>query len=205
MFLLLAAAVPTGAQTTLGTIRGTIVDQQQNIVPGASVVVTDESTNVAREARTDEQGLFEIPNLRPGTYTVTAALSGFKKVARSGVVLRAASIVRTDLTLELGELQEVVSVTAEGQNNITIESQAIARGLDEQQLRDLPRNSRDIQDTRCRRARCRSATWTPILHPERACRSRSMARSWTSPRIAARASSTRCSSNCSAASRAGSR
>src|SRR5438128_1478258 len=146
VILLLAAAVPTGAQTTLGTIRGAVVDEQQNIVPGASVVVTDDTTNVTREARTDEQGLFEIPNLRPGTYTVTATLSGFKKVARSGVVLRAASIVRTDLTLEVGELQEVVSVTAEGQNNITIESQSITRGLDEQQLRDLPRNSRDIQD-----------------------------------------------------------
>jgi hypothetical protein len=144
--LLLAATVPTRAQTTLGTIRGTIVDQQQNIVPGVSVVVTDESTNVAREAQTDQQGLFEVPNLRPGTYTVTATLTGFKKVSRSGVLLRAASIVRTDLTLELGELQEVVSVTAEGQNNISIESQSIARGLDEQQLRDLPRNSRDIQD-----------------------------------------------------------
>jgi len=146
VIVLLAAAVPTRAQTTLGTIRGAVVDQQQNIVPGASVVVADETTNVTREARTDEQGLFEIPNLRPGTYTVTATLSGFKKVARSGVVLRAASVVRTDLTLEVGELQELVSVTAEGQNNITIESQSITRGLDEQQLRDLPRNSRDIQD-----------------------------------------------------------
>src|SRR5437773_9576248 len=146
VFLLLAAAVPATAQTTLGTIRGTVVDQQQNIVPGASIVVTDESTNVARETRTDQQGLFEVPNLRPGTYTVTATLSGFKTVTRSGVVLRAASVARTDLILEVGGLQEVVSVTAEGQNNITVESQSIARGFDEQQLRDLPRNSRDVQD-----------------------------------------------------------
>jgi hypothetical protein len=146
LFLLLAAAVPATAQTTLGTIRGTIIDPQQNIVPGVAVSVTDESTNVMRETQTDGQGLFEIPNLRPGTYTVTATLSGFKKAERTGVVLRAASIVRTDLTLEVGGLQEVVSVTVEGQNNITLESQAIARGLDEQQLSDLPRNSRDIQD-----------------------------------------------------------
>ena len=146
VFLLLSAAVPSAAQTTLGTIRGTVVDPQQNIVPGATVVATDEATNVTREAQTDSQGLFEMPNLRPGTYTVSATLSGFKKAERTNVVLRAASIVRTDLTLEVGGLQEVVSVTAGGQNNITLESQAIARGLDEQQLRDLPRNSRDIQD-----------------------------------------------------------
>ena len=66
VFLMLAAAIPAAAQTTLGTIRGTVFDPQQHVVPGATVVVTDESTNVTREAQTDSQGLFEIPNLRPG-------------------------------------------------------------------------------------------------------------------------------------------
>ena len=134
------------AQTTLGTIRGTVQDPQQNVVPGATVVITDESTGVTREAQTDNDGLYEVPNLRSGTYTVTASLSGFKTVKRTGIVLRAASVVRADVQLELGGLEDVVTVTAEGQNNIALESPAIARGLDEQQLRDLPRNSRDIQD-----------------------------------------------------------
>lgn len=144
--LLVAAAVPAGAQTTLGTIRGTVFDPQHNVVPGATVIVTDEATNVTREAQTDAQGQFEVTNLRSGAYTVAAALSGFKKVQRTGVVLRPAAVVLTDLDLEVGGLEDVVTVLAEGQNNITLESQAIARGLDEQQLRDLPRNSRDIQD-----------------------------------------------------------
>src|SRR4029434_1422575 len=63
-----------------------------------------------------------------------------------GVLLRAASVARADLQLELGRIEDVVTVTAEGQNNITLESKAISRGLDEQQLHDLPRNSRDVQD-----------------------------------------------------------
>ena len=141
-----AIAVSAAAQTTLGTIRGAVYDPQQGMVPGATIVVTDEATNVSRETQTDAQGLFEVSNLRPGTYMVTASLSGFKKVQRTGIVLRAASTVNSDLHLEVGGVENVVTVTAEGQNNITIESQAIARGLDEQQLRDLPRNSRDIQD-----------------------------------------------------------
>jgi hypothetical protein len=139
-------AVPLAAQTSLGTIRGTVFDPQQNVVPGATVVITDESTNVTREVQTDAEGLFEAPNLRPGTYTVTASLSGFKKVQRTGLALRSAAVVLSDLHLEVGGLEDVVTVTAEGLNNITLESQAIVRGLDEQQLRDLPRNSRDIQD-----------------------------------------------------------
>jgi hypothetical protein len=145
VFILLGSVASASAQTTLGTIRGTVFDQQQNIVPGVTVVALDEATGVTRETQSDTAGLFEIPNLRPGTYTVTASLSGFKKVERQGVVLRAASTALADIHLEVGGLESVVTVSA-GQNNITLESQAIARGLDEQQLRDLPRNSRDIQD-----------------------------------------------------------
>jgi hypothetical protein len=139
-------ALPSAAQTTLGTIRGTVYDPQQGVVPGVTVVATDEATSVTREVQTDAQGQFEMSNLRPGTYTITASLSGFRKVQRTGVALRAASVALADVHLEVGGLENVVNVTAEGQNNITLESQAIARGLDEQQLRDLPRNSRDIQD-----------------------------------------------------------
>lgn len=79
-------------------------------MPGATVVVTDESTNVTRETQTDLQGAFEVPNLRPGTYAVTATLSGFKKVARTGVVLRAGSTARADFKLEVGGIEDVVTV-----------------------------------------------------------------------------------------------
>jgi carboxypeptidase family protein/TonB-dependent receptor-like protein len=140
------SGLPAVSQTTLGTIRGTVFDQQQNSVPGATVVVTDEATGITRETQTDSAGQYEVPNLRPGTYTVTASLSGFKKVQRTGILLRAATTALADVKLEVGGLESTVTVTAEGENNITLESQAIVRGLDAQQLRDLPRNSRDIQD-----------------------------------------------------------
>ena len=86
-----ATCLPAAAQTTLGTIRGAVYDPQQNLVPGVTVVVTDEATNVSRETLTDAQGLYEFPNLRSGTYSVTASLSGFKKTTRTGIVLRPAA------------------------------------------------------------------------------------------------------------------
>jgi hypothetical protein len=144
--LLLSVAGSARAQSIFGTVRGTVFDAQRNVVPGASVVVTDEATNVARDAVTDSAGNFEVPNLRPGSYSVEVSLAGFKKVKRSGLLLRAASVALADIQLEVGGVDEVVQVTAEGQNNITLESPSISRGLDEQQIRDLPRNSRDIQD-----------------------------------------------------------
>jgi hypothetical protein len=142
---LAALAVGAQAQSFLGTIRGTVVDPQGAAVSGASVLVIDESTGVPRPVETDAEGRFEAPNLKPGTYRVEVITPNFKKYEQPGIVLRAAGTARMDARLELGAVTESVTVTAEAGNNITLESQAIARGLDEQQLRDLPRSSRDIQ------------------------------------------------------------
>ena len=98
-----------------------------------------------RAVETDAQGRYEAANLRPGTYRVEVVTTNFKKAERTGVLLQASATALADVKLELGRVSETVTVSAEAQNNITLESQAIARGLDEQQLRDLPRNSRDIQ------------------------------------------------------------
>jgi hypothetical protein len=133
------------AQSFLGTIRGTVVDPQGAVVKGASVLVVDENTGVPRPVETDAEGRFEATNLRPGTYRVEVITPNFKKFDQTGVVVRAAGTARVDVKLELGAVTETVTVSAEGLNNITLESQAISRGLDEQQLRDLPRSSRDIQ------------------------------------------------------------
>jgi Carboxypeptidase regulatory-like domain len=142
---LLGVAGVTHAQSFLGTIRGTVVDPQGAGVADAAVLVVDESTGVPRAVSTDSQGRFEATNLKPGTYRIEVATPNFKEFKQTGVVLRAAGSVNLDLKLELGARTETVTVTAEAINNITTDSGAISRGLDEQQLHDLPRNSRDIQ------------------------------------------------------------
>ncbi len=143
--LAMAVAAPALAQSFLGTIRGTVTDPQGGAVPKASVLVVDESTGVPRPVETDAQGRFEAANLRPGTYRIEVVTTNFKKAERTGIVLTASGTALADVKLELGNVSETVTVSAEANNNITLESQAIAVGLDEQQLRDLPRNSRDIQ------------------------------------------------------------
>src|SRR4249920_217528 len=75
LVLLLGLTGATRAQSILGTVRGTVFDAQRNVVPGASVVVTDESTNVARDAVTDTEGNFEVSGLRPGSYRVEVSLA----------------------------------------------------------------------------------------------------------------------------------
>jgi hypothetical protein len=134
------------AQSFLGTIRGTVFDPQGLPLPGANVTLTDETTGVSRSISSDAKGNFEAVNLKPGTYRVIVEIQGFKKYEQGDLVLRAASVARVDPRLELGTQSETVVVSATGINNITLDSGAVSRGLDAQQIRDLPRSGRDIQD-----------------------------------------------------------
>jgi Carboxypeptidase regulatory-like domain len=145
LLTVLGAAGAAHAQSFLGTIRGTVSDPQGAGVADAAVLVVDESTGVPRAVSTDSQGRFEAANLKPGTYRIEVATPNFKEFKQTGITLRAAGSVNLEVKLELGSRTETVTVTAEAINNITTDSGAIARGLDEQQLHDLPRNSRDIQ------------------------------------------------------------
>src|SRR5262245_54220951 len=145
LLTLLAAAPAVHAQSFLGTIRGTVTDPQGGAVKDAAVLIVDESTGVPRAVSTDVEGRYEAANLKPGTYRVEVTTPNFKEYKQTGVILRAAGTALVDVKLELGPRTESVTVTAEAVNNLPLESGEIQRGLDEQQLHDLPRGSRDIQ------------------------------------------------------------
>ena len=144
LLIALACTAPLGAQSFLGAIRGTVVDPQGGAVKGAAVLITDEATNTPRSVDTDAEGRYEAPNIKPGLYRVEVITPNFKKFEKTSVLVSASGTALVDVTLEVGGVSETVTVSGEA-NNITLESQAITRGLDEQQLHDLPRSSRDIQ------------------------------------------------------------
>jgi hypothetical protein len=145
LLALAVAAAPVYAQSILGTIRGTVTDPQGAAVPSASVLITDEATGVPRTVDTDAQGRYEAANLRPGSYRVEVVTTSFKKFEQTGVVVTTGGVARVDVRLELGQMTETVTVSGEAAANIVLESPSVAVGLDQQQLRDLPRNSRDMQ------------------------------------------------------------
>ena len=146
LLILLAGASPALAQSFLGDVAGNRHRRPGRVVSGASVLIIDEDSGATRTIDTDTEGRYEAARLRPGTYRVEVVAPSFKKFEKTGIVLRAAGTALVDIALELGALAETVTVTAETENNITLDSQAIARGLDQQQLHDLPRNSRDVRD-----------------------------------------------------------
>src|SRR5665647_1051835 len=127
-------------------MRGTVVDSGGGVIPKAPVLITDEATGVPHALETDARGNFAVPNLQPGTYKVEVIVANFKKFERTGVRLSTGVVTLVNVQLEVGTIGETVNVSAEAPANvITLDSPSVSRSLDAQQLRDLPRNSRDIQ------------------------------------------------------------
>jgi hypothetical protein len=112
------------AQAVTGTISGTVVDQQGQVIPGASVTVTNEANNDARPAVSDARGDFQVTNLQPGMYTVRIALESFRTLERKNIVLSAAERLSVgNLALEVGSVGETVTVEATGTHVNTAETQ----------------------------------------------------------------------------------
>lgn len=113
LLALAAACLDASAQDFRGGITGRILDSQNARMPGVTVTATNVATNVASTTTTNGEGDYQILFLNPGTYTVTAELSGFKKVSRPGVEVRIGERVEVGMTLDIGRMEETVSVTAE--------------------------------------------------------------------------------------------
>jgi len=108
----LGAGAAALAQTYQGTIRGLVRDQQ-GVIPGAEIVLVNESTNAARTVTTNEVGEYVFPSVLPGIYTVRASLAGFRTEERKGLRLATQQSVVEDFTLEVGGLTEQITVSGE--------------------------------------------------------------------------------------------
>src|SRR5713226_8779743 len=110
-FLLLAflpAMLP--AQSTFGTILGTVTDPSGALVPGVQVTVTNLDENISREATTDAQGNYEVSNLKAAHYRVAAKKQGFHEFSATDLLLEARQVLRVNVALQVGELVETVTV-----------------------------------------------------------------------------------------------
>lgn len=145
---LLAASTALFGQSTSGSITGTARDSAGALVPDAVVTVTNSEINLTRETRTNEEGVFTVAQLPPGTYNVTIEKSGFKKLEKSDVILSA--ITQTNagyFTLEVGDVTNVVTVTADtAQLQIQSETGERSGIVTNTQLKNLALNGRNPLD-----------------------------------------------------------
>jgi hypothetical protein len=111
--LVLFCAGIARAQAVKGGLLGNIVDQSGLALPGVTVTVTEVNTNISYTAVTNESGNYVFTNLKDGTYRVAGELSGFKKSVRDGVIVPVNATLRVDLKLEVGAIEESVTVVGE--------------------------------------------------------------------------------------------
>src|SRR5690349_2922625 len=114
--LLVIVALTPGqvkGQAVNATLLGTVTDSSGAAVGNAKVIITETNTGISHTAPTNESGNYVFPDLPPGTYTVTAELTGFKRASRAGIDLIVNTTARVDLVLQPGDVSQTVTVEAE--------------------------------------------------------------------------------------------
>jgi carboxypeptidase family protein len=131
------------AQTnTVGSISGTLRDPQGAAVPNAEVTLSETATGQSRTVRTDEDGFFNAPSLPVGRYTLSTSPQGFKKLLAPDIDVNVSSRVVLDLTLEVGEVTDTVTVTGAAQL-VETRSQNVSSLISQKQVTELPLNGRN--------------------------------------------------------------
>src|SRR5437588_5775569 len=110
--LLLCGTPYLFAQSERGTVSGTIRDSTGAVIPGAKVAITNTATGVATNLTSNEVGEYTLPNLQVGSYNVKVEKEGFRPALLSGLAVDAATNVRADVTLEVGQSSQAVEVQA---------------------------------------------------------------------------------------------
>ena len=118
LFLLLFIGCLTASFSNLwgqagvtGTLNGTILDSTGAVVPGAAIVVTNDGTKAENKTTSTSAGSYTVPYIPEGTYTIAVSSPGFRKSIADNVVLRAAQVLTVNITLEVGQVTEQVTVS----------------------------------------------------------------------------------------------
>src|SRR5215472_7199326 len=124
-------------QAVNASLVGTITDSSGAIVPNARITITETRTGVSRTTVANESGNYTFSDLPPGTYTVTAEQTGFKRASRPGVDVVVNTTGRVDLTLEPGQVTETVEISG-GAPVLETERADTGRSIATQAVQDLP-------------------------------------------------------------------
>jgi outer membrane receptor protein involved in Fe transport len=144
MMALFASVIALG-QTTTATLSGVVKDASGALVPDVKVTARNADTGATRDARTDSDGRYSLTNLGPGQYEVRAERAGFKTAAQSGVILTVGGATVLDMTIQIGEVSEVVEVKQE-EPLIEPTKAEVSRVVNERTIESLPIIGRNFVD-----------------------------------------------------------
>ena len=141
----LMLALPLLAQSPNGVINGLVADPSNRVVIGADVVVVNDVTAVQYTTKTNDEGIYVMPNLPPGTYRLQVSKVGFKTLIKPDIVLNVQDALSINFTLPVGAFHETVTVEG-GASLVNTESAAVSTVVDQKYVANMPLNGRSLQD-----------------------------------------------------------
>ena len=139
----MAGTAAAWAQTGTSSLVGDVTDAQKQVIPGATVTLTQISTGSSQVSVSDERGSFRFGNVQPGVYDIKVELSGFKTSVVEKVGLQVDSVLRQNITLDVGGVAEVVKVVAQAQQLNTVDA-SVGNVMSREQIRSLPVEAQNV-------------------------------------------------------------
>lgn len=133
-------APPAMAQATTGALKGVVTDTSGAVIEGADVTARHTATGVETKTTTNSDGIYNLPRLLPGSYTLTVEKQNFKRQEYQELVINAGQDANIDPTLAAGALTETVTVTAAGEELIQKQQVQISNTFESRKVSELPTN-----------------------------------------------------------------
>ena len=141
----LLLSLPLRAQSPNGNINGQVVDASNSAITGADIVAANDVTGVQYSTKTNEEGLYVLPNLPPGPYRLQVSKVGFKTLIKPDIVLNVQDAISLNFTLPIGAFHETITVEA-GAPLVNSETSAVSTVVDQKYVANMPLNGRSLQD-----------------------------------------------------------
>ncbi|PYR74911.1 MAG: TonB-dependent receptor, partial [Acidobacteria bacterium] len=145
MFVLVSVATASAQSVSTAQINGTVRDQSGGGLPGVTITATQTDTGLTRTAVSDEAGSYILQNLPIGPYRFEAELQGFRKFVQTGIVLQVNANPTLNVTLQLGQLAETITVQGTAAL-VETRNPGIGQVITNQQVVELPLNGRQLTE-----------------------------------------------------------
>src|SRR4029078_3878858 len=139
--LLFPITVPVAmAQATTGSLRGVVTDSTGAVSPDPHVTARETATGSDTKTKSNSDGLYNFPRLKPGVYTLVVQKQGYKKQEFQQVTISIGQDTTIDAALQAGQLTETVTVTASGEELIQKEQVQVSSTFEARKGDELPSN-----------------------------------------------------------------
>ena len=143
LFILWPFVHSSAAQSPTGTLSGMVTDPSGSVIAGAEVLVVNDETRVQFVTKSNDEGIYVVPNLPPGMYRVQVSKPGFKTIIKPDILVTVQDALAINFALPLGAVSEIVTIQS-GAPLVNTESASVSTVIDRQFVENLPLNGRSF-------------------------------------------------------------